>query len=90
MQCSFKQGNDATQYNIEPYFNPDKPRLEPNMSFDLCRLAIIYDEVVDDPDDLGDSAIAKLINEWCKMITDEIYCIRKMVKNDILHLNYTK
>ena len=65
---SFKQGNDAaTQYNIEPYFNPDKPRLEPNMSFDLCRLACsIYDEVVDDPDDLGDSAIAKLINEWCK------------------------
>jgi hypothetical protein len=65
---SFKQGNDAaTQYNIEPYFNSAKPRLEPNMSFDLCRLACsIYDEVIDDPEDFGDSAIAKLINEWCK------------------------
>ena len=32
-------GDAATQYNIEPYYNPKKPRLEPNYSFDLCRLA---------------------------------------------------
>ena len=65
---SFKPGEDAaTQYNTEPYFNASKPRLEPNLSFDLCRLACsIYDEVVDDPDDFGDSGIAKLISDWCK------------------------
>ena len=64
---SFKSGEDAaTQYNTEPYFNPSKPRLEPNMSFDLCRLACsIYDELIEDPDDIGDSVVAKIINEWC-------------------------
>jgi hypothetical protein len=64
---SFKPGEDAaTQYNTEPYFNPSKPRLEPNMSFDLCRLACsIYDELIEDPDDIGDSVVAKIINEWC-------------------------
>ena len=36
---SFAPGEDAaTQYNCEPFINPDKPRLEPNFSFDLCRL----------------------------------------------------
>lgn len=64
---SFKPGEDAaTQYNTEPYFNPSKPRLEPNMSFDLCRLACsIYDELIEDPDDIGDSVVAKIINDWC-------------------------
>ena len=32
-------GDAATQYYIEPYYNPKKPRLDPNYSFDLCRLA---------------------------------------------------
>ena len=42
-------GDAATQYNTEPYFNDKKPRLEPNFSFDLCRLACsIFDYVVDD------------------------------------------
>jgi hypothetical protein len=65
---SFKPGNDAsTQYNTEPYFNEDKPRLEPNMSFDLCRLATsIYDELIDDDDDIIANPVATLINEWCK------------------------
>ena len=36
---SFAPGDDAaTQYNFEPYYNEKKPRIEPNMSFDLCRL----------------------------------------------------
>jgi hypothetical protein len=49
---SFQTGGDAaTQYNTEPYFNDKKPRLEPNFSFDLCRLACsIFDYVVDDFD----------------------------------------
>jgi hypothetical protein len=71
---SFKSGQDAaTQYNTEPYFNSAKPRLEPNMSFDLCRLACsIYDDVVDDEEEgetggkgVARSAVARIINEWC-------------------------
>ena len=68
---SFKNGNDAaTQYNIEPYFNDEKPRLEPNFSFDLCRLACsMFDYFVDEIDDVKDLSVCeplvKLITEWC-------------------------
>ena len=42
-------GDAATQYNCEPYFNGKKPRLEPNFSFDLCRLGCaLYDHLIDE------------------------------------------
>jgi len=71
--CSdcFKNGEDAaTQYNIEPYFNSKKPRLEPNYSFDLCRLACsIFDYIIEDMDQILDfdkcSPLVRLIVEWC-------------------------
>jgi hypothetical protein len=65
---SFASGGDAaTQYNFEPYMDEDKPRLEPNMSFDLCRLGCsIFDfmmEIDDDPIDLDD--FQETIYRWC-------------------------
>ena len=65
---SFKLGGDAaTQYNTEPYFNDQKPRLEPNFSFDLCRLACsIFDYVIDDVKKTKhDDPVKRLIYEWC-------------------------
>jgi hypothetical protein len=69
---SFQVGGDAaTQYNTEPYLNEKKPRLEPNYSFDLCRLACsIFDYVVEDFDDVKDLSkctdpVKRLIVEWC-------------------------
>jgi hypothetical protein len=69
---SFQTGGDAaTQYNIEPYFNDKKPRLEPNPSFDLCRLACsIFDYIIDDFEEMKDLSkikdpIKRLIFEWC-------------------------
>jgi len=69
---SFQTGGDAaTQYNTEPYLNEKKPRLEPNFSFDLCRLACsIFDYVIDDVDDIRlikkcKDPIKRLILEWC-------------------------
>jgi hypothetical protein len=68
---SFKTGGDAaTQYNTEPYFNENKPRLEPNYSFDLCRLACsIFDYVVEDMDEIKDltncDPVKRLVVEWC-------------------------
>ena len=69
---SFQMGGDAaTQYNIEPYFNEKKPRLDPNFSFDLCRLACsIFDYVIDDIDDIRTikkckDPIKRLICDWC-------------------------
>jgi len=60
------KGDAATQYNCEPYFNPKKPRLEPNMSFDLCRLACsLFDYFVEDPNDIDPmDHLAKLMVEW--------------------------
>ena len=63
-------GDAATQYNTEPYFNDKKPRLEPNFSFDLCRLACsIFDYIVDDFETIKNinecSPLVKLIVEWC-------------------------
>ena len=68
---SFKPGEDAaTQYNTEPYFNDQKPRLEPNFSFDLCRLGCsIFDYMIEESDDINNltslSPLKKLIVEWC-------------------------
>jgi len=68
---SFQNGGDAsTQYNTEPYFNDKKPRLEPNYSFDLCRLACsIFDYLVEEMDEIKNleqcEPIVRLIVEWC-------------------------
>jgi hypothetical protein len=69
---SFQSGGEAaTQYNIEPYFNDKKPRLEPNYSFDLCRLACsIFDYIIDDFEEMKDLSkikdpIKRLVFEWC-------------------------
>ena len=61
-------GDAATQYNCEPYFNSRKPRLEPNKSFDLCRLACsLFDYFVEDPNNVDQmDIIANLIAEWTK------------------------
>jgi len=63
------KGDAATQYNCEPYFNSQKPRLEPNKSFDLCRLACsLYDYFMDDEDDEDNiqNPVAKVVDEWIK------------------------
>jgi hypothetical protein len=66
---SFALGGDAaTQYNCEPYYDNTKPRIEPNYSFDLCRLGCsIYDFIV--PDEGEDHSkyddLQKTIQRWC-------------------------
>jgi hypothetical protein len=64
---SFGQKGDAsTQYNCEPYLNPNKQIVPPNFSFDLCRLACsLYDYFEDDEDDRL-IEIKTLIEEWLK------------------------
>jgi len=65
------KGDAATQYNCEPYFNEKKPRLEPNASFDLCRLACSLldyfgDDELDDKEEAGPpDPIAALVKSWC-------------------------
>jgi hypothetical protein len=69
---SFDMNGDAAgQYNIEPYFNDKKPRLEPNSSFDLCRLACsIFDYLIDDINEIYNinnfPSFVKIVIEWCE------------------------
>ena len=60
-------GDAATQYNCEPYLNINKPRLDPNYSFDLCRLGCsLFDYFIDDIDDIKKlkSPIKKIMVSW--------------------------
>jgi hypothetical protein len=65
---SFAPGGDAvTQYNCEPFMNENKPRIDPNYSFDLCRLGTsIYDFIIDIDDKESDlDFFQKIILKWC-------------------------
>ena len=65
---SFAPDGDATtQYNMEPFFNKNRPRLEPNNSFDLCRLgSSMFDFVLDIDDNIDEmDDLQKTIARWC-------------------------
>ena len=65
---SFAPGGDAaTQYNFEPFYNKKKPLLEPNYSFDLCRLGTsIYDFLIDENEDYYQmNELQSTIYRWC-------------------------
>ena len=65
---SFSPSGDAsTQYNCEPYMDNDKPRLDPNYSFDLCRLGCsLYDFVIDDDVPIGEyDEFQQIVHNWC-------------------------
>ena len=71
-------GDAATQYNFPPYMNSKKPLLEPNFSFDLCRLACsMFDYFIpmgdiDSIDSdrvkqlISNNPIIALIDEWVR------------------------
>lgn len=61
------KGDAATQYNFEPYYDTNKARVEPNFSFDLCRLGCaLYDMLLDGPDDEDRHIpIIEIMTSWC-------------------------
>ena len=67
----YKTGDAATQYNFGEIYNNHKTLVEPNMSFDLCRLGCsIYDFIMSNYDKENEaSKIEKIIMNWC--IDDE-------------------
>jgi hypothetical protein len=78
---SFAPSGDAySQYNCEPFFNESKPRLEPNYSFDLCRLGCsLYDFVTDDDEGgaEGNNPVDTLIKKWCSDDDDKNVVYKK-------------
>jgi len=65
---SFASGGDAaTQYNCEPYLNENRPRLDPNPAFDLCRLGCsMYDFLIEDECESDMDDYQKTVARWCK------------------------
>lgn len=64
-----KDGDAHTQFNFGRHFNKDRPRLEPNFSFDLCRLGTsLIDFLTEDIEDIKSSTdpVVLLVNEWCQ------------------------
>jgi len=65
---SFAKCGDAySQYNCEPYFNEEKPRIDPNTSFDLSRLACsMYDFFIPETHrGKPENELCETILRWC-------------------------
>lgn len=62
------RGDAGSQYNTEPYYNPKKPRIEPNPAFDLARLGCsLYDHFIDSyhEEDKYVAPLERMIIDWC-------------------------
>lgn len=61
-----KHGDASFLYNCEPFYTPKKERIEPNPSFDLCRLACsLYDYFLEKHSDIYDNEIFQFIHNMC-------------------------
>jgi hypothetical protein len=76
---SFAPSGDAySQYNCEPFLNDSKPRLDPNPSFDLCRLGCsMYDFFADDDTNASHDPLDTLIKKWCSDDEDKNVVYKK-------------
>ena len=88
-----KYGSAYTQYNTEPFFDETLARIDPNYSFDLCRLACsLYTDLIPDPTTArnlklsGIDAVARIIVDWCK--DDKDKCILYKSTGEDRYLNF--
>ena len=58
------EGDASSQYNTTPYLNPAAPPIDPNYSFDLCRLACSMIDAF--PNNSTYRPVNNLVEEWCK------------------------
>lgn len=62
----FPGGDAEKQYNCEPFYNPNLPRIERNFSADLCRLATsLFELEFLSPSDEPTNDYQTLIRDWC-------------------------
>jgi hypothetical protein len=56
----------AGQYNVEPFFNSNHPRVPPNPSFDLCRFAtsVYWDMFPEGPSVQTNHPLQKVFEQW--------------------------
>jgi len=87
--CFAKDGDAATQFNCLPYYNDKKKKIEPNYSFDLCRLGCsLFDFFSDDLENIKkikNTKDNKLYVQLIKMISD--WCLDDNNKNILYKKN---
>jgi len=87
-------GTAHGQYNCEPFLNSNKNTIEPNYSFDLCRLACsMFDFIIDSLDDIDvfrKIPLYDMIIEWIHDDSGNNVMYKKMATKDIQILNYIK
>ena len=67
LSSQFQSDDEAAgQYNIEPFFYTDHPRIAPNPSFDLCRFAtsVYWDMFPEGPDTPTDHPLQNVFVQW--------------------------
>ena len=62
----FPNEEAEAQYNCEPFYDPTKPRIDPNPSFDLCYLAFWIFQQENMKLNKPKNEFQKIIMEWCK------------------------
>lgn len=66
----FEGGDGETQYNCEPFYDNTKKRIDPNFSFDLCRLGCSLYDFVFQPD-TDHSKLTPLQTTVKRWVTDD-------------------
>ena len=67
MSSQFQVSDEAAgQYNVEPFFNADHPRIPPNPSFDLCRFAtsVFWDMFPEGPKHEYKHPLFEIFKQW--------------------------
>jgi hypothetical protein len=78
---AFYPGNDAgEQYNCEPFYDDaDGPRVEPNPSFDLCRLAVSLLESLYPERPAASKPVKTMSREGAKIYTETVSPVYNML-----------
>ena len=67
ISSQFQRDDEAAgQYNVEPFFSPNYPRIAPNPSFDLCRFAtsVYWDMFPKGPDVRIGHPLQSVFEQW--------------------------
>jgi hypothetical protein len=67
VSSQFQPGDEAAgQYNLEPFFSSEYPRIAPNPSFDLCRFAtsVYWEMFPDGPEVKTEHPLQELFQQW--------------------------
>lgn len=89
VSSQFQPGDEAAgQYNMEPFFTQEHPRIAPNPSFDLCRFAtsVYWDLFPGGPDVPTGHPLQEIFQQWMtQMDGSSVFFRAKRDRHDRYH-----